>query len=423
MINRRRVWALAVALLMAQAASGVAQSLKVTNEFCPILPDRKAVPEFWSDYQGRRIYFCCEDCKQAFDINPAAVTLPPSTSPSPAAEGHVHGPGYAEWAALVGIKEGAPSGQSSGNLRVIVIGFFTLLLLGLLVARKRGVQGSAIPRQYLGLLVILALWSVPWAWAWRNALQRVNELEGQVAVLTPLKKESALNQIHFATFIDFGRPPRPKRPPVPPRLSSTYYRGNDERSDRLFNRGYYRTATFHISVRDEKGEKKAGDVLTGPVFIRLEIVRAPFTPDHFWAKDRLAQIYLTRDAAPDAGARAPTADRTPLVETEPTQRWQADYKLGKVQESTQGTIYVREQFAEGARFHFGLQYDLQIENGRLGKKSDLYMGFLYRTRNFSLEELPGEEWFSHLPIPVKPSAGTTDAKLLGIDVDSRPYRR
>ena len=276
---RRRAGALAAALLVGLTLSGAAQALKVTNEFCPILPDRKAVPEHWSEYKGRRIYFCCEDCKQTFDANPESVTLPPAT-PGSSPGGHVHGPGNAEWAALVGGKEGLPDGnQDQGHLREILIGGLVFMLSGLLVARKRGVSSKPLPRQAFGLVVILILWTLPWLFLWRRALDQVGYLEAKLRSMEPLRKQAALSQIHYATFSDYGSPPTPRRPPLSPRLSATYYRGNDERSARLFNGGHYRTATFNVSVRGANGVRKAGDALNGPIIIRIEIVRAPFTPD------------------------------------------------------------------------------------------------------------------------------------------------
>jgi len=34
---------------------------------------------FISEYQGRKVYFCCAGCKKIFERNPAAHTLPSGT--------------------------------------------------------------------------------------------------------------------------------------------------------------------------------------------------------------------------------------------------------------------------------------------------------------------------------------------------------
>ncbi|MCD6392824.1 MAG: YHS domain-containing protein [Planctomycetes bacterium] len=42
----------------------------VTNEYCPVLTDKKVDPEVFSDYDGKRVYFCCQACKAEFGENP-----------------------------------------------------------------------------------------------------------------------------------------------------------------------------------------------------------------------------------------------------------------------------------------------------------------------------------------------------------------
>ena len=47
--------------------------------------------------------------------------------------------------------------------------------------------------------------------------------------------------------------PLPPHPMHPPRLGGKYYRGNDERDNTLFNRGFYRTATIDLNLVDSSG--------------------------------------------------------------------------------------------------------------------------------------------------------------------------
>ncbi|MCU0225500.1 MAG: hypothetical protein MUF27_15840 [Acidobacteria bacterium] len=40
------------------------------NTMCPVLPDEPVDPEIWVDYQGRRVYLCCQRCKKKFLESP-----------------------------------------------------------------------------------------------------------------------------------------------------------------------------------------------------------------------------------------------------------------------------------------------------------------------------------------------------------------
>src|SRR5688572_11434057 len=160
MIMRRSFGALAAALALALSLTASAQPSKLPNEFCPILRDKKALPEHWSDYKGRRVYFCCDDCKQTFDLNPEAVGLGPPPIQVEAAGGHVHGPGYAEFAALLGGGAVGTPARDPANVRPFVIAGLAVLLVGLVIARVRGVPARAVPKQAVGLIVMLGLWTL-----------------------------------------------------------------------------------------------------------------------------------------------------------------------------------------------------------------------------------------------------------------------
>ncbi|SYZ72341.1 conserved membrane hypothetical protein [Candidatus Zixiibacteriota bacterium] len=42
----------------------------VTNSQCPVLTDETVDPSIYTDYQGKRIYFCCNKCRREFLENP-----------------------------------------------------------------------------------------------------------------------------------------------------------------------------------------------------------------------------------------------------------------------------------------------------------------------------------------------------------------
>lgn len=70
-------WAMGV-LALFFAGGPVARAEEAGNsaaEFCPVLTDEKIDPSIFTDYQGRRIFFCCIHCKQEFFENPP-VYLP-----------------------------------------------------------------------------------------------------------------------------------------------------------------------------------------------------------------------------------------------------------------------------------------------------------------------------------------------------------
>jgi YHS domain-containing protein len=43
---------------------------QITNTYCPVMPDMQTNPEIFTDYKGKRVYFCCNNCKASFGKNP-----------------------------------------------------------------------------------------------------------------------------------------------------------------------------------------------------------------------------------------------------------------------------------------------------------------------------------------------------------------
>ena len=52
--------------------NAVAESgqMQITNTYCPVMPDMQTNPEIFTDYKGKRVYFCCNNCKAAFGRDP-----------------------------------------------------------------------------------------------------------------------------------------------------------------------------------------------------------------------------------------------------------------------------------------------------------------------------------------------------------------
>ncbi len=41
------------------------------NQMCPVMPDEKAIPSFFVEYNGKRIYVCCKKCLNRVKEDPA----------------------------------------------------------------------------------------------------------------------------------------------------------------------------------------------------------------------------------------------------------------------------------------------------------------------------------------------------------------
>lgn len=61
------VFAIAFTLTMAPALTNFAVAASQTK--CPVM-GAKIDPKVYSDYKGKRIYFCCAECKGQFEKDP-----------------------------------------------------------------------------------------------------------------------------------------------------------------------------------------------------------------------------------------------------------------------------------------------------------------------------------------------------------------
>jgi YHS domain-containing protein len=442
MLKRRSLWTVLVlsALGGSPFSSGaVSAEPKLPNEFCPVMKNKKAQAEFSTIHGGRTIHFCCDNCLEAFKATPQAFLA--NLPPAPKLTGHNHPAGWRP-PGLGGDDSTSPGGfdqggaghgfvalafnsRTLGALRWLAAAVLPMLVFLRYRERRRPTvsvplwvtlaKGGAV---VAGVLVFLGL-----VWRIVTLQTRIEQLEEVVTASgSQLSELRLLQNVHYATFLDFGKPPVPVRPPLPKRLAGTFYRGNDERDPGLFNGGNYRTATFQVSVRQEDGKdaEYGQDLGSSPLFIRLEIERGPNTPDFFWAPERMNTMFLTQETDPALGAKGPIADRVGLTALAPLRLWEALYPIGPApagEASRSGIVYVREKMRGGSRFHYGIPYELHFRNGRLTRDSDVFMGALYRTRKVLPSKLPLHEWFSHNPIPTLPAPREADAQTLQADVD------
>ncbi|MHC4540358.1 MAG: hypothetical protein ACYS74_11320 [Planctomycetota bacterium] len=96
------------------------EHVDMTNTLCPVVPEMKADPDIFTEYQGKRIYFCCPNCRATFIKSPEQyLSRLPQFAKTALHAGHEH-EGHDLGAALAGLIKPA--------------GFTTLSLLGLTVA-------------------------------------------------------------------------------------------------------------------------------------------------------------------------------------------------------------------------------------------------------------------------------------------------
>ncbi|MCG8457133.1 MAG: hypothetical protein MI919_12705, partial [Holophagales bacterium] len=317
------IFLLSLAALLLPAAHVSAEG--PVNEMCPVLTEEKVDPGLTLHYGGQEIGFCCEECRYLFRENPERYLDQLSTIAASAVrtvergepESEVALADYLEWVVLV------------------------LALLAALLAGLRGTPAwrrLALASAGAGLLFVAGVS----AWKAETYRQERDEVERE------LKMARWKELIHNNTYYDFGDPPRPIRPPVPPRLEATFYRGNDERSDRLFNGGNYLTSYLDVAILGAEGRplEHGQDVGGENLALRFQIRRGPHTPDFFWSQEILGDIFLTAEADPFLGFRGPIPDRVGLTTVAPMERWESIFPLGRVrsrgEQEIETVVYVAD---------------------------------------------------------------------------------
>lgn len=290
---------------------------------------------------------------------------------------------------------------------------------------------------------------VRWSSGWRNKLWRaaqhvstvlllVGILSGllwdivefsmrQSAILasTELKLREAVIPSHSA--IPTGTHPQPIRLKGAPQLGGTYYRGNDERNEKLFNGGFYRTATLRVSLIDEEGrDVQIKEPLPGSqLFIRFEIQRASQSTPSLFTDDIMKDVLLTRRTS-DQKSPLPTDTPTSLTVIESGERWTVKYRLGdydnQADAAINGTVYVNTNAKQNGEAvigsaHYGIVYGLRIHDRILMENSELWLGPILVPGNFQPPDpskITLQEWLDIRPIPEIAGDNSTDPTLLGV---------
>src|SRR4051812_14064691 len=82
------------------------------NKMCPVMTDQPARVDRFVDYQGKRVYFCCEKCVARFQKQPGKFVASSAEDP-PAEAGSPKGVAWS-WGSV---------GQLFGRLHVVVVHF------------------------------------------------------------------------------------------------------------------------------------------------------------------------------------------------------------------------------------------------------------------------------------------------------------
>lgn len=386
----------AIALLLAGRLEGSAPPPDpLPNVSCPVQPYKPAVGRFSTQHQGRRVYFCCDMCRAAFERQPGRYA-----AALPALEGG----------------GGAPTLRASVSaLRdryVIVLSALAALAAWSLVRRRKDPsdQGARPAHRWAVAIVVLQAALIADLLRHRPAATNVSSTDYLPRMLRE-KGEALANYAMMKQAIRLLAPEMTE-------LERTYYRGNDERDPRLFNGGFYRTATFHIAVvAGEAGAVRVGDVLgETPLFVQLVIDRASGTAAGHFDEGALARYHFVRgrwrsgsDASPAGGDDAPGRSKTGLEAVTPGWQWRARYPLGPAPANSivEGVLYLTHDTV--AATSYGVHYRLVIAQSRLQKGSSLFMAAVYGA------DYPPEQWFSEKPIPEIVGSNTDDPVLLGLE--------
>ena len=274
---------------------------------------------------------------------------------------------------------------------------------------------------FVGVMLCVALIGFGYYYFLADRLsQQVADLEASVAKLQP--KAVVPKPISLQNLL---LPPYPMHPK---RLGGRYYRGNDERDPALFNGGFYRTATIDLQLTDGDGRPiQWEDETSGDLFVEITIERAPeATRELFTERVRNAVSLQHFNLASQIDG-----DESKLEVEEVEQRWRAVIALPKEQllkdGRTEGMIYMMHgvdhavKSAAGAatpRPHFGIQYEVELTQGKIAPTSTLWMGSLYTLGGRVLvpnqQQVLLDRWFDWRPIPVIEGEGSNDPELLGL---------
>ncbi len=260
---------------------------------------------------------------------------------------------------------------------------------------------------------------------WLHDRHQMADAATRISTLQKKLADQAKSQVQPVLRSEFGGP-LPLKPRHPKRLGGVYYRGNDEHDPRLFNGGFYRTATMRVWLADSnKTELQWGSPFgEGGLFVGLEIERAPHATPLLFTPRIMETVYLTRQIAL---RNRPELDDLPvrLTETDPGNKWIAYYPIGELANADGqrqfGVIYVYKgrtaTDTTDGKFHFGIRYDIRADKQQVSTDSVIWMGSLSAPFGLLIprdDQMQLDEWFDFRPIPEIEGENSDDPALLGV---------
>jgi YHS domain-containing protein len=398
------------------------------NEFCPVQPERKGSPAHSTTYRGKQVQFCCRSCQAAFLANPQAyLEMLPQFSPEEVAA--------AKTAATMPMPAPTPnagwldfdllnwSAEKVATYRTY-LGIYLAYFLLFLIANRLRARVSAETkvtrpkRLYRGLIAVLASPALLIILVELGVIVELVRRPREVVADAVTRASGAIQAVQYERDM-YQEALIEARAALPKRLKAIYYRGNDERTPKLFNNGDYRTAVFHVSIRTDRARDiDYGDNLAGrKLFLRLQIDRAPFAAEGFFLDEPMSRVVLAPCVLSPTG---PAPDRERVVKltiVKSKECWEASYPLGNVSsepvQELDGTLLLCANFYGNENspqyVHYGIRYHLALTSGKVAPESHLWMAPLFFTNRHL------NNWFNHEPIPVLPHKNTDDPVLLGLD--------
>lgn len=291
-------------------------------------------------------------------------------------------------------------------------------------ARRQATTSAEIsatikPRRWVGYGVVLFL--APLLCLTAFLWGRVEELQTEIRS-QPQQVQSSKKTMQTEIIVTPENLVMPPYPMHPKRLGGVYYRGNDERDPRLYNGGFYRTATIELWLVDKSGTRlKPGDKCPEDFFVELTVNRAPNATKELFSTQVLKQTYLKHFPEDDTANTHLTRFDFEIVT--PEEKWQRRVLLSPIEnDSAAGMIYLfyggQDFGVQTGRVHFGIRYGIHLSAGHLTSDSELWMGSIYNLGGRVLvpgnDELLLDRWFDFRPIPLIEGAPSTDPKLLGL---------
>lgn len=448
-----------VGLLRAEDAEGEVALVK--NEMCPVMTDESADAQFNLPYHGKLVYFCCDQCADKFAADPDKYikNLPDGFLEKSDNEDLYTGveSGGADWSRDARLVPGVA--LAAGLLLYLFSGrgrrlwlqhaAFCSLLAGVVstaatlhamnlfhnyslqyhLFNQNGKIGYACSLLMAVFLTLIRIWHGRSSLAPGFSQRRfVVALIGCLCIycyvgwrtLPDVYRDTGheyspaeqLRRRHLDILARYGNPPRPEHPPVPRTLSAVYYRGNDERSETLFNNGNYRTCTFHLSVLEPDGTPAAPGRTRAGTPLRVEILIEPAKNirKNFFTDEGMKNYFVTPQFHPGLGDKVTVRDFQKYVEEEGNWVARIPVPLSETRRNRlSGVLYLCQGGAVPAdavpvRYHYGVQYDLSFDKaGVLTADSDLWMSAFFKPGNAINNHLKDEEWLSWSdPIPEKP---------------------